>query len=346
MCERLIRLRPYLSLLENEGEVAFTNLSNSHWTVVEDLTTLLKPFMVAQKLLEGHTYVTISLVPYMIYKMRKGLCEAIEAHESEYVRSISNLMLLTFNKHFGTGIDGTVAQENLIEGARRRPKGISMLALMASLLDPRMKGGVGISPADNLFVIERIRDEMRLIAMEEVSQMEDQHAVANTKNTALQPEQFELREGRRIRNADDDVDMFDELNEHFRNQQQQQVNEPTNAAGVALDEAIDAELTLYKGEPSISLKDHEGNYRNPLFWWSVHQRKYKYLSILASRLLCIPATSAPSERVFSAAGLTITKDRARLASDTANELIFLHEVLPSIEKIEACTTSTFKSSIP
>ncbi len=32
--------------------------------------------------------------------------------------------------------------------------------------------------------------------------------------------------------------------------------------------------------------------------------------------------AAPSERVFSTAGLTISKDRARLASQTANELIF------------------------
>jgi len=28
-------------------------------------------------------------------------------------------------------------------GKRKRPKGINILALMASILDPRMKGGVG-----------------------------------------------------------------------------------------------------------------------------------------------------------------------------------------------------------
>ena len=54
--------------------------------------------------------------------------------------------------------------------------------------------------------------------------------------------------------------------------------------------------------------------------------------MLASRVLCIPATSAPSEHVYSVAGLTIAKDRARLASDTANELIFLHDALPGIQK--------------
>jgi len=69
-----------------------------------------------------------------------------------------------------------------------------------------------------------------------------------------------------------------------------------------------------------------------LTWWKYNERKYKLSSILAARLLCIPATSAPSEFVFSVVGLTIAKDRARLASETANELIFLHDALPGIQE--------------
>jgi hypothetical protein len=44
-----------------------------------------------------------------------------------------------------SGKDFTVATQNLQPGIRRHPMGINMLALMASFLDPRMKGGVGIS---------------------------------------------------------------------------------------------------------------------------------------------------------------------------------------------------------
>ena len=46
---------------------------------------------------------------------------------------------------------------------------------------------------------------------------------------------------------------------------------------------------------------------------------------MARRYLCVPATSAPSERLFSAAGLTIAKDRASLNPETADALIFLHD---------------------
>jgi len=87
--------------------------------------------------------VTISLVPYIIYKIRKGLKEAIDSQTStDYIRSIAAEMIQIFNTHFGQGDAGTVATENLETGERKWPKEINILALMASFLDPRMKGGV------------------------------------------------------------------------------------------------------------------------------------------------------------------------------------------------------------
>ena len=109
MCDWLLRLKMYLCLLENE--VALTcNLTYSQWCIVCDLRILLKPFMIAQKLLEGQTYVTISLVPYIIYKIRKGLREAIDCRTStKYIRSIAAEMIQIFNTHFGQGDAGMVA---------------------------------------------------------------------------------------------------------------------------------------------------------------------------------------------------------------------------------------------
>jgi len=328
MVDRLLRLKLYLSLLENEGELQ-CNLTDSQWLIVADLCALLKPFMITQKLLEGEAYVTISLVPYMVYKTRKALVEAINRPtSSQYIRSIAMAMLVVFNTHFGQGLAGTIATENLQPGERRRPKGINMLALMASFLDPRMKGGVGILEDDRNEIFSHIRQHMIDIAHEEIAQQPQVHQ-------AQEQAQVEVQQvPRQIRPLPlDDLDIFDELNNNYLEEGQVRDNNNNDLANVVpIANAVDAELTLYKQEPSIRLNNDDGTYTCPLTWWKFNERKYKLLSKLAARVLCIPATSAPSERVFSTAGLTIAKDRARLASDTANELIFLHDALPAIRR--------------
>ena len=46
----------------------------------------------------------------------------------------------------------------------------------------------------------------------------------------------------------------------------------------------------------------------------------------------MPATSAPCERLFSHAGLTIANDRASLLPDNAAEIIYLRVAWDKIEK--------------
>jgi hypothetical protein len=71
-----------------------------------------------------------------------------------------------------------------------------------------------------------------------------------------------------------------------------------------------------------------------LEWWRANNNKFPVLASLAQKYLAIPATSAPSERVFSVAGLTIAKDRARLDPANANELVFLHEAGKALKRYE------------
>ena len=62
---------------------------------------------------------------------------------------------------------------------------------------------------------------------------------------------------------------------------------------------------------------------NPLIWWKEHAIDYKYLAPFARAILAIPASSAPSERVFSIAGLTLTSNRGRLDSGVVEDIVFL-----------------------
>jgi hypothetical protein len=97
---------------------------------------------------------------------------------------------------------------------------------------------------------------------------------------------------------------------------------------------VQAELVLWESEPLlnriITNKDGKKELSNPLHWWRYNSSRFPRLAALARKLLAIQATSAPSERLFSAAGLTIAKDRSRLTQDNAAMLIFLHDNLPVV----------------
>jgi len=64
---------------------------------------------------------------------------------------------------------------------------------------------------------------------------------------------------------------------------------------------------------------------NPLMWWKAHEDSYPRLAVLAKVYLAIQATSAKSERTFSACGTIMTPERSRLEPDVLNQLIFLNK---------------------
>ena len=64
---------------------------------------------------------------------------------------------------------------------------------------------------------------------------------------------------------------------------------------------------------------------NPLLWWKDNARRFNSLAKITKSLLCTPSTSAPAERVFSNAELTINRLRSSLNPDTVDALIFLNK---------------------
>jgi hypothetical protein len=146
----------------------------------------------------------------MVYKTRKGLVETINRPTSSpYIQNIAREMLQVFNSHFRQGLAGTIATENLQPGEQRHPKGINMLALMASFFDLRMKGGVGILEEDCYEIYENIQQHVIDIANEDLAKVENQ---------AQQLE--EQAEARHVPREIwplplDDIDIFDELDNNY-----------------------------------------------------------------------------------------------------------------------------------
>jgi len=62
-----------------------------------------------------------------------------------------------------------------------------------------------------------------------------------------------------------------------------------------------------------------------LEWWRTQTETCRRLSQLARAVLAIPATSAPSERIFSAAVVVLNCKRSSLSPHVVDKVIFVHE---------------------
>ena len=85
---------------------------------------------------------------------------------------------------------------------------------------------------------------------------------------------------------------------------------------------VDYEVKCFKSESTVSLKS------NPLLWWKTKEGLYPHLAKIVRQLFCIPATSVPSERVFSAAGHLVSATRNRLDQENVNNLLFIQQNIP------------------
>jgi hypothetical protein len=62
---------------------------------------------------------------------------------------------------------------------------------------------------------------------------------------------------------------------------------------------------------------------NSLNWWKAHKHRFPRISILARKWLCVPASSTPSERVFSDCGLALTAKRSRLKGSVLRDQVMI-----------------------
>ena len=67
-----------------------------------------------------------------------------------------------------------------------------------------------------------------------------------------------------------------------------------------------------------------------LVWWKDHQHVLPLLSEAARKYLCVTASSASAERLFSASGKVITPLRSHLDPTNVNKMVYLHENLKEV----------------
>jgi hypothetical protein len=63
-----------------------------------------------------------------------------------------------------------------------------------------------------------------------------------------------------------------------------------------------------------------------LDWCKGQEKEFKHLSRIDRHVLCVPATSASSERNFSAVRLIVQERRTSLNSEIVDSILFLHNM--------------------
>lgn len=175
--------------------------------------------------------------------------------------------------------------------------------MVAALLDPRFKNlnflGVG---DDALVVKEEVFEEVqRLLQPLLLNQNDPVEPAPKRQKQALSGLDFILGS---YPLQDEDVDMANDYGEAEHHEQQD-------------------EFAKFRGFVPI---DGITNTTDPIKWWSDNAARFPTVSKLAQRYMCTPATSVPSERVFSAAGNIVNSKRSLLTPEHVNMLVFLSKI--------------------
>lgn len=100
----------------------------------------------------------------------------------------------------------------------------------------------------------------------------------------------------------------------------------TELNDMLLQKTIDTEVSTFHALPRIEAKE------DPVARWKKLTTSLPMLTRVARKWLAVPASSASSERMFSSAGLTISKKRTRLGPERAATLVFLKTAWPVLER--------------
>ena len=202
-----------------------------------------------------------------------------------------------------------------------RQVGVHPAVAIATVLDPRFKSLNGFDNNDDKVRIwDALLAEMILRAdkgtVEEEQETDDENPRGN-QEPACCP----------VPDADDDDIAFfiDQNTEANANNNMAQQEHAALAGGIR--ERCEMELAAYRQLPSLLIRNEKKENNDPLKWWRDRQTKLPILAMLARMYLCIPATSAPSERIFSMASRLINKRRARLTPENAGRIIFVNRSL-------------------
>lgn len=305
-------------------------LSPEEQTQAEDLIGVLEPLKTGTKIICQQSSPTISMILPVIRKIETQM--QIQRSDSVLISQVKSAVW-----------------KNLADRYQQPEK--RMFLIIASLLDPRYKNMPYIVTEQ----LEEAREVLKSLALAKVpTTMEIKKEPGIQENLNNESEQ-----------ANDTVDALpplptiDEVNPPLPDTESDDTQVTTLAAAsteiadgtenemkpkkMKMESLVDdwfADVVYVRKEPGTKTNEEIVNdeierymredsrpnsTESSLHWWKTHEIVFPNLSKVAKKFMSIPATSVPSERVFSLAGLIVNKQRSTLNPNNVDKLVFLNK---------------------
>ncbi|XP_017263504.1 zinc finger BED domain-containing protein DAYSLEEPER-like [Kryptolebias marmoratus] len=272
--------------------------SAREWNQLKELCVVLSPFAEATELTQGETSVTISMVVPTVLDLNTHLLKMEETRMQcqPLVRALQQSLAKRFS--------GIFTKTNMAKDSGREEPFNHDVYFFATMLDPQF----GLSWVDldvtnrgNAVSVKKFRDELKktltdtlILGVENMTDSTDDKC-SEARNVDPTSDSPPVKCPR----------LLSRYKAHKKHRSSVQ------------DSSIATQLTKYFND----IKDCDSD--NALAFWGENQSKYPQLHNLALKVLSVPASSAPVERVFSRGGIVMRPHRARLGAKMLQSLIFL-----------------------
>ena len=271
------------------------NLTEDEWQEIRKLINILEDFAEATEYLDGSKYTTISLM----YSVLAMISKKILPNDDSNVEVVD---LTSPNTAFDddVGYEDAPEDEPITERPKRRKININTPQYCTNLENrvkaalyqsmnhywevPQEQGMLAALLDPRFKELKFASDSLRIITQEQLKDayQDMRNLTSEDQETELQPVSSNSLLARMFQNNTIHVD----------------------------------EVSSYLALPKVHPDDC------PLLWWKTNKTRFPVLSKLARKYLAIPATSTPSERLFSEAGNVMTIKRTQLAPNTLENLVF------------------------
>jgi zinc finger BED domain-containing protein 1 (E3 SUMO-protein ligase ZBED1) len=294
LLEIFVNRRKTLSMLVSwaatEGkkkDAAELDITGEEWSILDGILPALLELRKTTDLLQGSKYVTISRAMSRIDRLRTEL-EAInrKAGTSGPVAEFVQEMKSQLDDRFYEWTDPEI---------------------LAMLLDPAIKDTCLKTEEEKKKAWQKLTDAALTLLQPPPS---NSSSSSSSKETKMDTSSSSTSTGS---TADQD-EMMEEISES-----QLQAMYGPRFGDSSMPYVPFDEVERYK---KLSLMDRKFT---PLSFWKLRHMEFPTLAKLARKYLAMQASSAAIERVFSTGSNTVTKKRSRLAKDSIEDLIMLHD---------------------